>query len=148
MTRSAGIVLPLLLWLRATIRWVTIAPHPHHSHSTPTPHPHHTHSTPSLLHSHPRYSTHTHSTPSLLHSTPSLLHSTPSQVVEMAYQRTKNFDRLSFLYLITGNMEKLKKMTKIGECSSYKSVWGFAYYSITAGAAYSSLSLPIIISQM
>ena len=37
-----------------------------------------------------------------------------AQVVEMAYQRTKNFDRLSFLYLITGNMEKLKKMTKIG----------------------------------
>ena len=36
------------------------------------------------------------------------------QVVEMAYQRTKNFERLSFLYLITGNMEKLKKMTKIG----------------------------------
>lgn len=33
----------------------------------------------------------------------------------MAYQRTKNFDRLSFLYLITGNMEKLKKMIKIGE---------------------------------
>ena len=25
-------------------------------------------------------------------------------VVEMAYQRTKNFDRLSFLYLITGNL--------------------------------------------
>ena len=36
------------------------------------------------------------------------------QIVEMAYQRTKNFERLSFLYLITGNMEKLKKMTKIG----------------------------------
>ena len=33
----------------------------------------------------------------------------------MAYQRTKSFERLSFLYLITGNMEKLKKMTKIGE---------------------------------
>ena len=33
----------------------------------------------------------------------------------MAYQRTKNFERLSFLYLITGNMEKLKKMTKIGK---------------------------------
>jgi len=32
------------------------------------------------------------------------------QIVEMAYQRTKNFDRLSFLYLITGNMEKLKKI--------------------------------------
>ena len=32
----------------------------------------------------------------------------------MAYQRTKNFDRLSFLYLITGNMVKLTKMIKIG----------------------------------
>ena len=32
----------------------------------------------------------------------------------MAYQRTKNFDKLSFLYLITGNLEKLGKMTKIG----------------------------------
>ncbi|KAK2573204.1 Coatomer subunit alpha [Acropora cervicornis] len=37
------------------------------------------------------------------------------QVVEMAYQRTKNFDKLSFLYLITGNLEKLGKMTKIAE---------------------------------
>ena len=37
------------------------------------------------------------------------------QIVEMAYQRTKNFDKLSFLYLITGNLEKLKKMMKIGE---------------------------------
>ena len=33
----------------------------------------------------------------------------------MAYQRTKSFEKLSFLYLITGNMEKLKKMTKIGK---------------------------------
>ena len=32
----------------------------------------------------------------------------------MCYQRTKNFDGLSFLYLLTGNIEKLKKMTKIG----------------------------------
>jgi coatomer protein complex subunit alpha (xenin) len=37
------------------------------------------------------------------------------QVVEMAYQRTKNFDRLTFLYLITGNLEKLRKMMKIAE---------------------------------
>ncbi|KAJ3044580.1 hypothetical protein HDV00_001506 [Rhizophlyctis rosea] len=37
------------------------------------------------------------------------------QVVEMAYQRVKNFDRLSFLYLITGNVDKLKKMLKIAE---------------------------------
>lgn len=33
----------------------------------------------------------------------------------MAYQRTKNFDKLAFLYLITGNMDKLKKMMKIAE---------------------------------
>ncbi|CAG0901661.1 unnamed protein product [Darwinula stevensoni] len=37
------------------------------------------------------------------------------QVVEMCYQRVKNFDRLSFLYLITGNLEKLRKMMKIAE---------------------------------
>jgi len=37
------------------------------------------------------------------------------QVVEMCYQRTKNFDRLSFLYLTTGNTEKLNKMLKISE---------------------------------
>ena len=36
------------------------------------------------------------------------------QVVEIAYQRTKNFEKLSFLYLITGNMDKLRKMQKIG----------------------------------
>ncbi|KAJ1558601.1 hypothetical protein HK096_009300, partial [Nowakowskiella sp. JEL0078] len=37
------------------------------------------------------------------------------QVVEAAYQRIKNFDRLSFLYLITGNVDKLRKMLKINE---------------------------------
>ncbi|KAE9447286.1 hypothetical protein C3L33_20790, partial [Rhododendron williamsianum] len=36
-------------------------------------------------------------------------------IVEYSYQRTKNFERLSFLYLITGNMEKLSKMLKIAE---------------------------------
>lgn len=35
------------------------------------------------------------------------------QVVEAAYQKTKNFERLSFLYLITGNMDKLAKMLHI-----------------------------------
>jgi len=35
------------------------------------------------------------------------------QVVEMSYQRTKDFDRLSFLYLLTGNTDKLRKMLKI-----------------------------------
>jgi len=37
------------------------------------------------------------------------------QIVEMAYQRTNNYDRLSFLYLITGNIEKLKMMLKVAE---------------------------------
>ncbi|KAK6932876.1 Coatomer, alpha subunit, C-terminal [Dillenia turbinata] len=38
-----------------------------------------------------------------------------ASIVEYAYQRTKNFERLSFLYLITGNMDKLTKMLKIAE---------------------------------
>ena len=33
----------------------------------------------------------------------------------MSYQKTKEFERLSFLYLITGNTEKLRKMLKIAE---------------------------------
>ena len=33
----------------------------------------------------------------------------------MAYQRVKNFERLSFLYLITGNVDKLRKMMKIAQ---------------------------------
>jgi coatomer subunit alpha len=37
------------------------------------------------------------------------------EVVEMAYQKTKQLDQLSFLYLITGNIEKLRKMLKIAE---------------------------------
>eukprot|EP00823_Brevimastigomonas_motovehiculus_P004130 TRINITY_DN2641_c0_g1_i1.p1 TRINITY_DN2641_c0_g1~~TRINITY_DN2641_c0_g1_i1.p1 ORF type:complete len:1298 (-),score=340.82 TRINITY_DN2641_c0_g1_i1:116-4009(-) len=40
------------------------------------------------------------------------------QVVESAYQKTKNFERLSFLYLITGNMEKLAKMLQIARIRS------------------------------
>lgn len=40
------------------------------------------------------------------------------QVVEMSYQRTKDFDRLSFLYLITGDTDKLKKMLKIANMRS------------------------------
>ncbi|KAK4048030.1 hypothetical protein OIV83_005064 [Microbotryomycetes sp. JL201] len=37
------------------------------------------------------------------------------KIVEIAYQRTKNFDRLSFLYLMTGHQDKLSKMAKIAE---------------------------------
>eukprot|EP00804_Cyclotella_cryptica_P003607 CCRYP_002235-RB/>CCRYP_002235-RB protein AED:0.04 eAED:0.04 QI:142/0.8/0.66/1/0.8/0.66/6/91/1272 len=35
------------------------------------------------------------------------------QIVEMSYQRKKDFDRLSFLYMLTGDTEKLRKMLKI-----------------------------------
>lgn len=31
----------------------------------------------------------------------------------MCYQQTKNFNKLAFLYLITGNLEKLRKMVII-----------------------------------
>lgn len=37
------------------------------------------------------------------------------EVVEMSYQKTKEFECLSFLYSITGNTEKLRKMQKISE---------------------------------
>merc|ERR1712107_559254 len=37
------------------------------------------------------------------------------QIVERVYQKTSNFDALSFLYLITGNVEKLKKMLFISQ---------------------------------
>ena len=36
-------------------------------------------------------------------------------IVEFSYQKTKSFERLSFLYLITGNLDKLRKMLKISE---------------------------------
>ncbi|KAF5182466.1 Coatomer subunit alpha [Thalictrum thalictroides] len=38
-----------------------------------------------------------------------------ASIVEYAYQKTKNFERLSFLYLITGNIQKLSKMMRIAE---------------------------------
>ena len=37
------------------------------------------------------------------------------QIVEMCYQKLRNFDKLSFLYLCTGDQEKLARMTKIAE---------------------------------
>jgi coatomer protein complex subunit alpha (xenin) len=36
-------------------------------------------------------------------------------MVEKAYQQTKDFDRLSFLYLATGSTGKLSKMQKIAD---------------------------------
>jgi coatomer protein complex subunit alpha (xenin) len=37
------------------------------------------------------------------------------QITEMAYQRTKDFEKLTFLYLVTGNLDKLQKMMKIAQ---------------------------------
>lgn len=37
------------------------------------------------------------------------------QIVEMAYQKLRSFDKLSFLYLATGDQEKLARMAKIAE---------------------------------
>lgn len=37
------------------------------------------------------------------------------QIVEMTYQKLRNFDKLSFLYLVTADEEKLARMAKIAE---------------------------------
>ncbi|KAL1311013.1 hypothetical protein AAFC00_001231 [Neodothiora populina] len=47
-------------------------------------------------------------------STEALAHGN-HQVVEMTYQKLRNFDKLSFLYLTTGDDAKLQRMAKIAE---------------------------------
>lgn len=37
------------------------------------------------------------------------------QVVELAYQKLRNFEKLSFLYLVIGDQDKLTRMAKIAE---------------------------------
>jgi coatomer protein complex subunit alpha (xenin) len=37
------------------------------------------------------------------------------QIVEMCYQHTRHFEKLSFLYLLTGNTDNLRKMARIAE---------------------------------
>lgn len=37
------------------------------------------------------------------------------EVAEFVYQRTKNFEQLSFLYLVTGNNEKMEKMLQVAQ---------------------------------
>mmetsp|Transcript_12825 Transcript_12825/g.19436 ORF Transcript_12825/g.19436 Transcript_12825/m.19436 type:complete len:1256 (+) Transcript_12825:97-3864(+) len=54
-------------------------------------------------------------------------------VVEMSYQRTKDFDRLSFLYLLSGDTDKLRKMLKIA--SMRKDVMGRYYNALLLGDA-------------
>ncbi|EFJ41149.1 hypothetical protein VOLCADRAFT_77684 [Volvox carteri f. nagariensis] len=39
-------------------------------------------------------------------------------IVEFSYQKTKSYERLSFLYLIAGHTDKLRKMLKIAEMRS------------------------------
>mmetsp|Transcript_28725 Transcript_28725/g.31900 ORF Transcript_28725/g.31900 Transcript_28725/m.31900 type:complete len:553 (+) Transcript_28725:3-1661(+) len=39
-------------------------------------------------------------------------------IVEVAYQKTMNFERLSFLYLITGNTKKIKAMLRIANLNN------------------------------
>lgn len=47
-------------------------------------------------------------------STEALAHGN-HKAVEMTYQKLRNFDKLSFLYLTTGDQEKLNRMAKIAE---------------------------------
>lgn len=47
-------------------------------------------------------------------STEALAHGN-HQIVEMTFQKLRNFDKLSFLYLATGDQDKLKRMAKIAE---------------------------------
>ncbi|QDZ18457.1 subunit alpha of coatomer [Chloropicon primus] len=53
------------------------------------------------------------------------------EIVEFAYQKCKNFERLSFLYLITGHIDKLKKMVKIAEMR--KDIMGQFHNSLYLG---------------
>ena len=45
------------------------------------------------------------------------------EIVEFCYQKTHNFERLTFLYLITGELEKLEKMMKIAEMKGRVMDW-------------------------
>ena len=45
------------------------------------------------------------------------------EIVEFCYQKTHNFERLTFLYLITGELEKLGKMMKIAEMKGRVMDW-------------------------
>ena len=64
------------------------------------------------------------------------------QIVEFSYQKTKSFDRLSFLYLITGNLEKLRKMLKLAEMR--KDVMGRFHNALYLGDVSSAMLLQSI----
>ena len=50
------------------------------------------------------------------------------EVVELCYQRTQNMNKLSFLYLLNGNTEKLKKMMKISSRNDVSAHFQSALY--------------------
>lgn len=51
------------------------------------------------------------------------------QVVEMTYQKLRSFDKLSFLYLVTGDKDKLNRMAKIAQHrSDYTAMFQNAIY--------------------
>jgi coatomer protein complex subunit alpha (xenin) len=37
------------------------------------------------------------------------------QIVKLAYEKTGDFEKLAFLYLVTGNLEGLAKMAKVAQ---------------------------------
>ena len=51
------------------------------------------------------------------------------QIVEMAYQMTRDFDALSFLYLITGNRARLQKIMKIAQTKRQDSMKNMAIFT-------------------
>lgn len=61
------------------------------------------------------------------------------EIVEMAYQHTKAFDKLSFLYVITGNMEKLRKMLRIAELRN--DIMGRCHNALFLGDAEARITL-------
>jgi len=66
------------------------------------------------------------------------------QVVEMAYQKTKQFERLSFLYLITGNVIKLRRMLEIAEAR--KDIMGrFQNSLMLATSPHASISSRLLV---
>jgi len=59
------------------------------------------------------------------------------QVTETALKRVKNFERLSFLYVVLGDIEKLQKMLKIAELrTDVLSRYGLARSSCSVHATF------------
>ncbi|CAH8281768.1 unnamed protein product [Eruca vesicaria subsp. sativa] len=64
-----------------------------------------------------------------------------SRIVEFAYQQTKNFAKLSFLYLITGNLDKLSKLMEIAEVVKKKNVMSQFHNALYLGDVKERVSI-------